>query len=304
MPSTALPVVMTFSAADPTGGAGMQADLLTVASMGCHAATVLTGTTVQDTAGVEEFVALDADHVDDQARTILEDMPIAAFKIGVLGDVETVAAVAEIVSDYPGLPVVIDPVLSSGRGDAFADEDTLRAIRELLLPLATLVTPNSYEVRRLAVVDEDDEDDGDEEATEPQQKKSGIVVPISLDAAAARLIGCGAGFVLVTGTHENTTDVVNTLYGERDGAVVRLREDAWPRLPGSYHGSGCTLASAVAALLALGLPLEEAIAEAQRYTWNALAAGFRAGMGQFIPDRLYWARTSTGFAGRPGMRES
>ena len=285
----ALPVVMTFSACDPTGGAGMQADLLTVTSLGCHAATIVTGYTVQDTAGVEDFVAIDADHVDDQARTILEDMPIAAFKIGVLGDVETVAAVAEIVSDYPALPVILDPVLASARGDAFADEDTLLAIRELLLPQVTLLTPNSYEARRLAALEDGGEPDESARVTSPQ---------MTLEAAAARLIEWGAGAVLITGTHENSVEVVNRLYGrtgeDEDAPVVLMRSDAWKRLPGSYHGSGCTLASAIAALIASGVPLEEAVREAQDYTWQALAAGFRPGMGQMIPDRFFWAREPAG----------
>ena len=283
----ALPIVMTFSACDPTGGAGMQADLMTVSSLGCHAATIVTGYTVQDTAGVEEFIAVDADHVDDQARLILEDMPIAAFKIGVLGDVETVAAIAEIVSDYPDLPVILDPVLASGRGDVFADEDTLLALRELLIPQTTLITPNSYEVRRLASLEDGgDPDDGAQDAAHATR---------SLEAAAAKLIGWGAGAVLVTGTHENSIEVINRLYGHRseddgDDVVVLLRSDAWKRLPGSYHGSGCTLASAIAALLAHGSNLDDAVREAQDFTWQTLQAGFRPGMGQFIPDRFFWAR--------------
>lgn len=273
-----LPVVMTFSACDPTGGAGLQADLLTIASLGGHAASIVTGYTVQDTTGVEEFVAIDADHVDDQARTILEDMPVAAFKIGVLGDVETVATVAEIISDYPDLPVVLDPVLASARGDAFADEDTLLALRELLIPQVTLITPNSYEARRLASI----EDSGDQDDAKA----------ITLEAAAAKLIAWGAEFVLITGTHENTIEVVNHLYGEEGDATALIRSDAWQRLPGSYHGSGCTLASAIAALLAAGIDLEEAVRQAQDFTWQTLSAGFRPGMGQFLPDRFYWARAS------------
>ncbi len=263
----------------------MQADLLTIASLGGHAVSVVTGITVQDTTGVDEFVAIDADHVDDQARTILEDMRVAAFKIGVLGDVETVAVVAEILSDYPDVPVILDPVLASGRGDAFADDDTLLAIRELLIPLTTLVTPNSYEARRLAATG-DDADENEEAAVASK--------PIGLDVAAARLIGWGATWVLITGTHEHTSEVINTLYSERDGATVRIRDYAWPRLPGSYHGSGCTLASAIAALLARGSELEDAVREAQDYTWRALNSGFRPGMGQLIPDRLFWAREPEG----------
>src|SRR4029453_8599799 len=111
-----------------------------------------------------------------------------------------------------------------------------------------------------------------------------------LGTCAERLIEMGAEFVLVTGTHEATRDVVNTLYG-KSGVV---RTDTWPRLPGSYHGSGCTLASAIAAMLANGLELPEAVREAQDYTWHALKKAYRPGMGQFLPDRLFWAREETG----------
>ncbi len=284
---------MTFSASDPSGGAGLQADLMAIVSMGCHAANVVTGLTVQDTAGVSEFVAVEADRVDDQARTVLEDMPVAAFKIGVLGDVETVAVVAEILSDYPDLPVVLDPVLASGRGDAFADDDTLSAMRELLIPQATLVTPNSYEARRIASAGEDG--DADDAARMP-------VLPaplLALDAVAARIVAMGAEYVLVTGTHEATRDVVNVLYGGEQGD--RIRSDAWRRLPGSYHGSGCTLASALAALLAGGHEIEDAVREAQEYTWRTLEAGFRPGMGQWLPDRFFWARAITDALRRPSV---
>ena len=262
------PIVMIFAATDPTSGAGLQADVLTIASMGCHPVSVVTGITVQDTSGVDEVQAVDADIVVDQARTVLEDMPVAAFKIGLLGSVENISAIAEIISDYPDIPLVFDPVLASGRGDELANEDMLEAMRELLLPQTTILTPNSIEARRL-VIDEDNEND------DP-----------SLVECATRIVKLGCEYVLVTGTHENTPKVINSLYGER-GLV---RHDNWPRLPGIYHGSGCTLASALAALLANGLPMEEAVREAQEYTWEALKYGFRPGMGQHIPDRMFWAR--------------
>ena len=193
-------------------------------------------------------------------------MPVDAFKIGVMGSAEIVAAIAEIVSDYPDVPLVLDPVLASGRGDEFATEETIDAMRELLLPHATIVTPNSMEARRLADVDDDD--------------------TASLALAAERLIEMGAEHVLITGTHEATPDVVNTLYA-KSGIV---RTDTWTRLPGSYHGSGCTLASAIAAMLANGLDLPEAVREAQDYTWQALKRAYRPGMGQHLPDRMFWAR--------------
>jgi hydroxymethylpyrimidine/phosphomethylpyrimidine kinase len=259
------PLVLTFAASDPSGGAGMQADLLTLSSMGCHPLSVVTALTVQDTLGVEAMLAIDADWVADQARALLEDMPVDAFKIGVLGSVENIGAIAEILSDYPDVPLVLDPVLASGRGDELATDEMARALRDLLLPHATIVTPNSIEARRLADLD-------DENAP--------------LADCAAKLVGAGCEYVLVTGTHEPTREVVNTLYG-RAGVV---RTDTWARLPGSYHGSGCTLASAIAAMLANGLELPEAVREAQDYTWHALERAYRPGMGQYLPDRLFWAR--------------
>ncbi len=264
------PIVLSFAASDPTGGAGIQADLLTLASMGCHPLSVITALTVQDTAGVEGVLPIDADWIADQARTLLEDMPVAAFKLGLMGSVEAIATVAEIVSDYPDVPLVLDPVLASGRGDQLADEEMVDALSELLLPQTSVLTPNSLEARRLAQNDDD-------EAGTP-----------SLAECARRLIEAGCEYVLVTGTHENTVQVENVLYGPR--GIVRT--DRWQRLPGSYHGSGCTLASAIAANLANGLELAEAVREAQDYTWQSLAAGFRPGMGQYIPDRFFWARGS------------
>src|SRR4029078_10636031 len=144
------PVVLTFAASDPSGGAGIQADLLTLASMGCHPLSVITAITVQDSAGVEGMLAIDADWVADQARCLRENMPVDAFKIGVLGSVENIAAIAEIVSDYPDVPLILDPVLASGRGDEITNDDMTHALRELLLPQTTILTPNSLEVRRLA----------------------------------------------------------------------------------------------------------------------------------------------------------
>src|SRR6185295_20176227 len=151
------PIVLTFAASDPSGGAGIQADILTFASMGCHPLSVVTAITVQDTLGVEGVQALDAEWVADQARCLLEDIPVDAFKIGVLGSVEIVAAIAEIVSDYPDVPLVLDPVLASGRGDELANEDMIHALKELLLPQTTILTPNSLEVRRLAEADDDED---------------------------------------------------------------------------------------------------------------------------------------------------
>ena len=261
------PLVLVFAASDPTGGAGIQADIMTISSMGCHPLTVITGLTVQDTVGVEEVLPVDADFVTEQARAVLEDMPVQAFKLGVLGSVENVQAIAEIISDYPHIPVIVDPIVASGRGDELASEAMLATLREFIIPQATLITPNTMEARRLVA---SYGDDGEER---------------SMADCATMLLEMGTEYVLITGSHANTPQVVNTLYG----AKGVLRADPWERLPGSYHGSGCTLASAAAAALAHGLDMSNAVFEAQGFTWQTLSAAFRPGMGQFIPDRFFWA---------------
>lgn len=261
------PMVLTFAASDPTGGAGMQADILTLAGMGCHPLTVVTAITVQDTAGVEGVSAIDAEWVADQARMLLEDMPVEIFKIGLLGSVENIAVIAEILSDYPDIPVVLDPVVASGRGDELSSDDMIAAMKEMIIPQTTLITPNSMEARQLAMM-EGEEDD------------------IPLAECASRLIQMGCESVLITGTHDNTPRVYNVLYG-MEGVV---QTDAWDRLPGSYHGSGCTLASAIAASLAYGNELKRAVRDGQEFTYETLKAAFRPGMGQYIPDRFFWAQ--------------
>lgn len=242
----------------------MQADLLTLAALGCHPLSVVTALTVQDTHGVRDVRPIGAAQVAAQADCLLADFAVAAFKLGVLGSEENIAAIAERLARQPRVPVVLDPVLASGRGDPLASEAMLEALRRRLLPRATIVTPNSIEARRLA----------------------GEAGDAPLERCARRLIEFGCPQVLITGTHEAGDDVVNTLYGARGV----LREDRWRRLPGSYHGSGCTLASAIAALLARGRGLEQAVREAEDYTWHTLAAGYKPGGGQFIPDRLFFSR--------------
>jgi len=245
------PIVLTFAASDPTGGAGLQADLLTLAALGCHPLSVLTGLTVQDTRGVEHLEAVGADLVTRQASALLAESKVAAFKVGVLASAGNVRAVAALAAAHPNVPLVLDPVLASGRGDALASDAVRSALLEALVPRATVVTPNTPEAARLG--------------------------------GAQRLLDLGARYVLVTGTHEDTPEVINRLY-DRSGLV---REDRWQRLPGSYHGSGCTLASAVAAALAKGRAVPDAVRDAQEYTWKALAGGFKTGAGQMLPNRFF-----------------
>lgn len=259
MSSRSPAAVLSFAASDPTGGAGIQADLLTIAALGCHPLSVITAITVQDTHGVERMSPIDASLISAQAHRLLDDMPVAAFKAGVLGSSQNVRAVSEVIAQHSAVPFVVDPVLASGRGVPLAQDETIEALRELILPQTTMLTPNSIEARRLA--------DGANDLAE----------------CARRLLDQGCEYVLITGTHEEGGDVVNTLY-DASGVV---REDRWPRLPASYHGSGCTLASAIAAELAKGLEPPEAAHAAQRFTWESLAAGFRPGGGQFLPNRFF-----------------
>ncbi|MDG2253266.1 MAG: hydroxymethylpyrimidine/phosphomethylpyrimidine kinase [Methylophilaceae bacterium] len=260
------PKVMSFSATDPSGGAGLQADVLTLASLGCHPLSVTTGITVQDTRGVDSLMALGSEWINDQARSILEDMDVAVFKCGVLGSVENITVVAEIVADYPDIPLIIDPILSSGRGDDLSNADMLLAMTELLFPQSLLITPNSFEARRIVI--QDDEEFSD----------------IDIEECANRLRVMGCKNSLITGTHEKTDSVINILHDH----LCKSTPFYWDRLPGDYHGSGCTLTSAIAGYYAQGLSLEMAVEKAQKFTWQTLKNAFKPGMGQFIPDRFFW----------------
>lgn len=261
------PCTLSFGCTDPSSGTGLQSDILTFASIGCHPLSVVTAVTVQDTVGVEQVLPMEAELVNEQARAILEDMEISAFKLGVMGSIENIATVAEIMADYPDVPLLIDPILTSGRGDDLCSEEMIAGMTDLLFPQATMITPNSIEARRLAF--DDDE-----------------IMQSELDASAERLLAMGAEYVFITGTLERTNKVSNILYGH--GEFKRSYD--WERLMGSYHGAGCTLTSAIAACLAHGLSIEDAIQESQEYTWQTLKNGFRPGMGQMLPDRLFWAR--------------
>ena len=257
-----LPIVMTFSGHDPSGGAGIQADIETLASQGCLATPVITALTTQDSHDVIEFKAIEASHIISQARAVLKDMPVAAFKIGMIGSADNAQAIDSILQDYPDLPLILDPVLASGGGTPLGDEQLLEAIRLLLLPRTTVLTPNSVEARQLA----------------PETD--------TLEACALALLDRGTDYVLVTGTHEHTPHVVNSLYHAK-----RLLESfTWERLPHSYHGSGCTLAACTAGMMAHGLDPFQAVHEAQEFTWNALRHGYRPGRGQYFPDRLFWSK--------------
>lgn len=269
------PVVLVFAGNDPSGGAGLAADILTLSSLGCHVLPVVTAITVQDTAGVEDILPIDPDWLDDQARHVLEDMQVDAIKVGLIGSIDNLMVIAGIASDYPDIPLILDPVLTDNQDDALAEDEMVAILRELLLPHTTIVSLNSIDARRLASDDPDEQSD------------------LPLDVAASRLIASGCQYVLITGVHENTPKVINSLYSEQG----RAGSENWDRLLGHFHGAGCTLAAALAGMLAGGAEVATAVHDAQDYTWQALSNAYRPGMGRQVPDRLYWARPKDDKAG-------
>ena len=261
------PVVLSFGVADPVGAIGIQADLATCAALGCHTLSVMTALLIADTTVVEDVQPVDADWVADQARSLLEDIPVAAFKLGHLESLETIAAVAEIISDYPQIPMVLDPfttLLPEQRND----EDKLLAIRQLLVPQATLVQLSADELARMA-----------ETWREPSHADT-------LEIDALQLIEFGCQFVLVTGAPGDAQHVQNLLFGA-DGLV---RQERRARLAGTFSGAGTTISAAVSALLANGVALSEAVQEAEEFTHAALSSALRLGMGKRVPDRYFWSR--------------
>ena len=259
------PTVLIMSASDPTSGAGMQADIQTVSSLGCHPLTVITGLTVQDTKGVHHVSPVESKLFEAQARIILDDSKVDLIKCGMLSSEENIRGLAKLLNEYPNIPVVLDPIRASGRGDELTSESMRQLMIELILPRVTLLTPNIMEARQLVKLDDQVKD-------------------ISIDEAAKRLLASGCENVLITGTHDATDDVVNRLYLS-DGETESY---AWKRLPHEYHGSGCTLASAIAAYVAQGLSLKQAVEEGQDFTWHTLDAAIQSGQGQRIPNRFFW----------------
>lgn len=274
MSSNAPPIVLTFGLSDPTGGSGLQADLMTLASMGCHGVSVLTGYTVRDSAACDEVTGLDPDVVAAQARMLLEDMPVAAFKIGAATRAEVVSAIAEVVADYDGVPLVLAPDFTLDDEHVLAADDLRESIADLLAPQTTLLVADYATLIALA------QPDGDAEAP-------------NLDAALSHLLSQGCEYILASeaGSHR----LVNTLYGEEG----QIREDMWDRPPHRLMGLTDTLGAAIAALLANGQEPPEAVREAQEYLFQAVRDAFRPGMGAYLPDRFFWARSNDDDASPP-----
>ncbi len=253
MPNNAQkPIVLCVSGHDPGGGAGIQADIETLAAFGCHAASLISCLTEQDSSRVYRIHPVSPDILRQQATRILDDYRIDVIKVGLLGSIGALDVVQQIRAEQPDIPLVLDTVLASGGGQSMSSTKLLLP----LLPVAQLITPNRREARQL----------------------SGQT---AADDCARALHEQGCPAVLITGADESSHGkVINSLY-----QAHHTRHWQWPKLSGSYHGSGCTLASAVAARLALGSTMEEAVDEAQHYVWNSLQRAFRPGRGQMLPGR-------------------
>lgn len=254
------PIVMAFSANDPTGGGGIQADIETLFSLGCHCASVMTMVTAQDTREIKDYGVIPAGLVIEQARVVLEDMPIAAFKVGLLGSVENASAIHTLLRDYPHIPVIFHPCINNKLRTSKEQADFISAITSLLFPLSTILIVDSNTAQQLTPGAD------------------------TLDACAHKLLEHGSKYVLITGVHEVTPTVTNLLYSNHE----LLKSFSWERLPEQFHGCGCTLSASIAGFVAQGFEIINAAFQGQAYTLECLKQGTRLGMGSQLPNRFAW----------------
>jgi hydroxymethylpyrimidine/phosphomethylpyrimidine kinase len=263
------PIALTVAGSDPSGGAGIQADLKTFSALGVYGASVVTALTAQNTTGVTGVFAIPASFIADQFRAVVSDISVAAIKTGMLGDTATVEVVARLLSEVPGVPVIVDPVMVATSGDVLLSPNAIDAVRQTLIPNAALITPNIPEAARLL-----DTREAQSEADMQSQ------------AEALKKLGCGA--VLLKGGHAVAPDAVDVFF---DGAIsIVLRQ---PRIETrNTHGTGCTLSAAIAAYLALGKTLHEAVEAAKLFVWGALNSGAAhvIGRGNGPVDHLFGLR--------------
>jgi hydroxymethylpyrimidine/phosphomethylpyrimidine kinase len=250
------PIALTIAGSDSSGGAGIQADLKTFTAFVVYGASVITALTAQNTQGVHGVETVSAAFVVAQMDAVLGDLDVGAIKTGMLATVDIVTAVANRLAACPQLPLVVDPVMVATSGDVLIAPAAVEAVRRLLVPLATLITPNLPEAARLL--------DAGEATTEAD---------IVAQAKALHALGCRA--VLIKGGHGTGDSAVDHLY---DG--VRLERFVRPRVQTPHtHGTGCTLSAAIAALLARGVALHEAVGRAKSFVWQGLQEGRNLGFG-------------------------
>ncbi len=248
--------ILAIGGHDPSGGAGIQADIEAIAANGGHAVTAVTALTVQDTVNVSRVVPSEAGLFRQILETLDGDLRLDAIKIGLISDIDIAGVIAEFLDSHQGIPVVLDPVLAAGGGKELSSQQLRDFMLERLLPHVSLVTPNLPEAQRLT---------GESDAA----------------SCASSLLGRGAKAVLVTGGHDEGDTIINRWF-DANGE----QRFEWERLEGEFHGSGCTLASAIAVFLARGMPMKLALRLAQAFTHDALAKADQIGRGQKIPRRI------------------
>ena len=256
--------VLCFSGLDPSGGAGLQADIEAIGAVDGHAAIACTALTIQDSQSVYGFETVSSSLLEAQARAVLNDLPVKAFKSGMMGSTENIDVLVKILQENPHIPYVLDPVLVANSGGSLGNPETLIAAFKKLIPLATLITPNTVELRALTGQDK-------------------------IEGAIEILFQYGARAVLIKGAHEHEPHRIrHWLYRrQEDGQRQCIAQTIWRRLDGEYHGSGCTLASNIAGRLAQGQSLTEAVSRAELWLHRTLRKADRPHEnGQRIPRRL------------------
>ena len=250
-------IALTIAGSDSSGGAGIQADLKTFSALGVYGASAITALTAQNTQGVEAVHAVPPDFILKQIEAVARDLDVGAVKIGMLATRALIEAVAEGLSCFPGVPVVLDPVMVAASGDPLLDEDAVATLRSVLVPRASLITPNLPEAARLL---------GEGQAANERE----------MQAQAEALKGLGARAVLIKGGHGEGPEAVDVLI-DAEG-VLRL---ATPRInTKNVHGTGCTLSSAIAAELAKGASLRASVVAAKAYVTAAIEAADQLRIGK------------------------
>jgi hydroxymethylpyrimidine/phosphomethylpyrimidine kinase len=245
-----LPVALTIAGSDPSGGAGIQADLKTFSAFGVYGASVIVALTAQNTLGVTGVLAIPPAFTTQQIDAVASDLKIGAVKTGMLGDTATVLAVAEALQRHRLAPIVVDPVMVATSGDVLLAEDAIDAVRHKLIPLATVITPNLHEAAKLL-----------------ETKVASSLDEIEHQGRRLLKLGCGA--VLIKGGHSTGDDAVDVLVTANGKAEFRA-----PRIDtANTHGTGCTLSAAITAQFVKGVALAEAIQAAKSYLTRALEAG-------------------------------
>jgi len=251
-------VVLAIAGHDPTGAAGIQADIESIAAAGCQCVSIITALTIQNTAEFIELIPQQADQFRQQCQVLLSDIKIDACKIGLIGDLSIAESITDIIDSMINVPVVFDPVLNAGAGKALVTGELSGYLLRELSGRVNVLTPNFTEARQLTGHSD-------------------------VYRAGEQLLAAGCPHVLVTGADEKTAEVTNILFSEGHDPV----HYSWKRLSGIFHGSGCTLSSAIAANLANGIDPASAIEAAQEYTWKSLQHGQQFGHGQTHPDRFH-----------------